>query len=288
MKKFDTNFSKPSPQQLNSLLKYYQAGRYIDVEKLSISIIQEFPEHPFAWKVLAVVLNQNGKLRESLVASQKSVQLEPQDSAAHNNLGNTLKVLGRLEESEASYRKAITLKPDFAEAHYNLGNTLKELGRLEESEASHRKTIALKPDYAEAHYNLGHTLKELGKLNEAEASYRKAIALKPDYAEAHNNLGMLLLKMSDFKNGLIQYEWRKKLPQNINNYKNIKGLEWQGENLNNKTILILSEQGIGDIIQFSRYIYLIEKEYSVNIIFKTGKRIAYLFSKSKFKIIKWN
>ncbi len=102
MKKFDTNFSKPSPQQLNSLLKYYQAGRYIDVEKLSISITQEFPEHPFAWKVLAVVLNQNGKLRESLVASQKSVQLSLHDSESHNNLGVTLKKIGRLEEAEAS------------------------------------------------------------------------------------------------------------------------------------------------------------------------------------------
>ena len=91
--------------------------------------------------------------------------------------------------------------------------------------------------------------------------------------------------MSDFKKGLIKYEWRKKLPQNINKFKNIKGLEWKGENLNNKTILIFSEQGIGDIIQFSRYIYLIEKEYSASIIIKTDKRIAYLFSKSKFKII---
>ena len=136
-----------------------------------------------------------------------------------------------------------------------------------------------------AYNNLGNLLKELGEHQKAISSYEKAIQINPNYADAHYNLGMLLFSMSDFKNGLIQYEWRKKLPQNINNYKNIKGLEWQGENLNNKTILILSEQGIGDIIQFSRYIYLIEKEYSVNIIFKTDKRMAYLFSKSKFKII---
>ena len=166
MKKFDTNFSKPSPQQLNSLLKYYQAGRYIDVEKLSISITQEFPEHPFAWKVLAVVLNQNGKLRESLVASQKSVQLEPQDSAAHNNLGNTLQELGRLNEAEVSYREAITLKPDYAEAYSNLGNILKELGRLEESEASYRKAITLKPDFADAYLNLCELLENSNKLAE--------------------------------------------------------------------------------------------------------------------------
>ena len=145
MKKINVNSLEPSQQQLNGLLEHYQAGRYVDAEKLSISITQEFPEHPFAWKVLAVVLNLNGKLRESLVASQKCVQLEPQDGAAHNNLGNTLKVLRRLNEAEASYRKAITLKPDFAEVHRNLGTTLQELGRLEEAMNSYTKAIELNP-----------------------------------------------------------------------------------------------------------------------------------------------
>jgi Flp pilus assembly protein TadD len=387
MKKIDVNFLEPSQQQLNILLGYFQAGRYADAEKLSLSITQEFPKQQFPWKVLGAALKQMGKINESLVATQKSVQLDPQDVEAHNNLGVLLQELGRLNEAETSYRQAITLKPDLAEAHSNLGNTLKELGRLDEAEVSYKKAIELKPnytethnnlgitlhelgrldeaetsyrqaitskpDYAEAHNNLGVLLQELGRLNEAEKSYRQAITLKPDYAEAHNNLGIILQKlgrldeaevscrqaitlkpnyaeahsnlgiilqelgrldeaevscrqaitlkpnyaeahfnlgmvlfsMSDFKNGLIQYEWRKKLPKNINNNNNIKGLEWQGENLNNKTILILSEQGIGDIIQFSRYIYLIEKEYSVNIIFKTYKRMPYLFSKSKFKII---
>jgi protein O-GlcNAc transferase len=205
MKKIDTNFSKPSQQQLNSLLKYYQAGRYSDVEKLSISITKEFPEHPFAWKVLAVVLNQNGKISEALVACQKSTQLEPGDSGAHNNLGNTLKLLGRLVEAEASYRQAIALKPDYADAHYNLGITLKELGKLEKAEESYRQAIALKPNYAKAHNNLGVTFQELGKLEKAEASYRQAIALKPDYADAHYNLGITLKELGKLEKAEESY-----------------------------------------------------------------------------------
>ena len=196
MKKIDVNFLEPSKQQLNDLLEYYQAGQYEDAEKLSLSITQEFPKHQFAWKVLGASLKQIGKINESLVASQKSVQLNPQDAEAHNNLGVLLKELGRLEEAEGSCRKAITLKPDLAEAHYNLGNTLKELGKLDDAEASYRKAIALKPDYAEAYNNLGNTLKELGKLDDTEASYKKAIALKPDYAEAYLNLCELLEKMN--------------------------------------------------------------------------------------------
>ena len=144
----------PSKQQLNKLLEYYQTGQYGDAEKLAAFITQEFPTHQFGWKVLGVVLKQTGRVSESLVANQKSVQLVPQDAEAHNNLGTTLQELARLEEAEASYKQAIALKPDYVEAHYNLGVTLQELGRLDEAEASYRQVIALKPDDAEAKHML--------------------------------------------------------------------------------------------------------------------------------------
>jgi predicted TPR repeat methyltransferase len=211
MKKIDVNSLEPAQERLNSLLEYYQAGRLDDAEKLSLSITQEFPKHPFAWKVLAVVLKLTGRISESLVASQKSVQLNPQDAEAHNNLGVTLKEQGRLDEAEISYRKAITLKPDYAEAHNNLAVLLKELGRLDESVSSYRQAITLKPDFAKAHNNLGIILKELEKLDEAEASYRKAITLKPDYAEAHSNLGGLLIKLNKLEEAKICYKKTIKL-----------------------------------------------------------------------------
>jgi tetratricopeptide (TPR) repeat protein len=192
MKKIDVNFLEPSQQQLNSLLEFYQTEKYADAEKLSLSITEEFPKHPFAWKVLGAALKQMGKINESLVASQKSVQLGPLDAEAHNNLGNVLKELGRLKEAEVSYRKAIALKPDYAGVYFNLGNILQELGRLDEAEVSYRKAITLKPDYAEAHYNLGNIMNELGRLEETEAHYKKVIVLKPNYAGAHNNLGNIL------------------------------------------------------------------------------------------------
>jgi Flp pilus assembly protein TadD len=192
MKKIDINFLEPPEQQLNSLLKYYQTGQYDDAEKLSLSITQEFPEHLFAWKVLAGVLMKTGRISESLITSQKIMQLNLQDPEAHNNLGVILQKLGRLNEAETSYRQAITLKPDFTEAYDNLGVILQKLGRLDEAEASFRQAIILKPDFTEAHYNLGVILQKLGRLNEAETSYRKAIELKPDHVEAHNNLGVIL------------------------------------------------------------------------------------------------
>jgi tetratricopeptide (TPR) repeat protein/SAM-dependent methyltransferase len=187
--------AEPSQYEINYLIENYQAGRLEKAEALATTLTQQFPKHPFGWKVLGVVLKQTGRLAESLAPMQSAVTLSPQDVEAHNNLGVTLKELGRLDDAEASYGQAIGLKPDFAEAHSNLGNTLEELGRLDEAEASYSQAIALKPDYAEAHYNLGNTLKELDRLDEAEASYSQAIALKPDYAEAHYNLGNTLKEL---------------------------------------------------------------------------------------------
>ena len=196
----------PSQGQINLLLEHYQYGKFADAEKLAASLTQQSPSHPFAWKVMGAVLKQTGRLNESLLPVQKSVELSPNDAEAHNNLGNTLKELGKLDEAEASYKKTIALKPDYAEAYSNLGVTLQELSKLDEAEASCRQAIALKPDYAHAHYNLGNTLKELGKLDEAEASYKQAIAMKPDYAEAHINLGVTLQELGRLRDAEASYK----------------------------------------------------------------------------------
>jgi tetratricopeptide (TPR) repeat protein len=230
----------PSQAELGGLLGYYQNGRYGDAEMLGRSITQRFPRHQLSWKVLGAVLNQARKFQESLIPSQKAVDLDPKDAEARIILGSTLQQLGRLEQAEASYKKAIALKPDFAAAHYclgtmlhelgrlgdaevsyrnsialnpnfpeayiNLGNTLRNSGRSEEAEPIYRRAIALKPDLAEAHYNLGVTLQELGRLDDAEASYRKAITQKPEYAEAHCDLGHALKRRGRLEDAKASYK----------------------------------------------------------------------------------
>ncbi len=149
MKKNPSNFLGPSQQQLNDLLKYYQTKQYDNAEKLAVSITKDFPKHPFSWKVLAAALKQNGRIDESLVASQKSVQLDPQDAEAYYNLGIVMQELGKLDDAEVSYKKALTLKPDH-KTHNNLGIVMQELGRLDEAEVSYKKALTLKPDFLQA------------------------------------------------------------------------------------------------------------------------------------------
>jgi len=194
--------ASPHQVQINNLLKIYQKGNLNEAERLAKSLTKEFPKHQFGWKVLGAVLQQTGRIEDSLVASQKSLQIAPKDFEAHNNLSNILRELGRLNEAVISYKKSIALKPDYAEAYSNLGVTLYELSKLEEAEVSQKKAIALKPNFVEAHSNLGDTLKALGRLEEAIKSYREALKLRPSYIEAHNNL-LRCLYLMDQKSSLF-------------------------------------------------------------------------------------
>ena len=192
--KQNSESSRSPPEiDLNTLLEHYKMGRYDLAQTLAITLTEQYPNHPFGWKVLGALLSQTGKLQDSVIANQKVLEISPNDAEVHSNLGNTLKELGRLEDAETSYNKAIAIKPDLAEVHSNLGITLQELGRLEDAETCYKKAIAIKPDLAEAHFNLGNTLRELGRLEDAVTSYNKAIAVKPDDAEAFSSLSSTLL-----------------------------------------------------------------------------------------------
>tara|TARA_B110001452_G_scaffold227786_1_gene202857 strand:- start:773 stop:2767 length:1995 start_codon:yes stop_codon:yes gene_type:complete len=161
MKKIHVNFLKPSQQQLDSLIKLYQDRQYVDAEKLSVYITEEFPKHPFAWKVLGAILKQKGRISESLIVCQKSVQLDPKDAKAHNNLAIILLEQSRLEEAETSLRQAIKLKPDLAEAHNNLGVILQKYRKFTEACSAYIQAINLNPDFTDAYENLGLVIKKV-------------------------------------------------------------------------------------------------------------------------------
>jgi protein O-GlcNAc transferase len=198
--------TEPSHKQLETLLKYYQDGRYVEAEKLALLITKKFPKHQFAWKVLTVIFNRTNKIPEALYAIKKSVQLNPNDIESYKNLSFILQKLGKLNEAEESYKKILILKPDSIEVYNYLGVLQHEQGKFIEAEASYRKMIALKPGFAEVYNNLGNTLNEQGKFIEAEASFRKAIILKPEYFEVYYNMGIMLNVQHKFNEAEESYK----------------------------------------------------------------------------------
>jgi len=180
------------------LVEHYQAARYDEAYKLAISITQEQPGNPLAWKILGALLQSAGNMQGALFAINTVLRLDPSDPEAFYNLSNTLKALGRLEDAVLGYKQSIAIKPDIPEVHLNLGVTLQELGKLQDAELSYKKTIDLRPNYAEAFNSLGNVQREQGRYNESLVQLKKAVELNPKYSEAYNNLGIVLQNLKKF------------------------------------------------------------------------------------------
>ena len=219
------------------------------------------PDYAEACYNLGNVYKDQGKLDEAIASYNKALSLKPDYAEAYNNMGIVLQKQHTTDQAIASYKKALSLKPDYAEAYNNMGIVLKDQGKLDEAIASHHKALSLKPDYVEAYNNMGIVLKDQGKLDEAIASHHKALSLNPEYEEAHQSLSFALLNDGKIAEGLKEYEWRWKSEENSIQNRNFSFPVWDGQqNLKGKRILIWSEQGIGDTINWSSRIPLISSQ----------------------------
>lgn len=204
---------------------------------------------------LGVALNARGEFDQAIAAYRRAIELQPDRAELHANLGATLASARRWDDAIAAYKSSLGLKPDFADAHYNLGNALRAIEQLDQAAAAYRDAIRCNPSFAEAHSNLGVVLRSQGRLDESIASYEKAIELAPEFPEPHWNRAVALLLAGDYARGWAEYEWRHRQPW----AKPISFTQprWNGEDLASRTILLYAEQGLGDTIQFSRFIPLV-------------------------------
>lgn len=206
----------------------------------------------------AAVLQELKRLDEVVAACDKALALKPDYAEAHTNRGVALYGLQRYEEAIASYDAAISLKPDYLKAHTNRGVAQHGLKQWDAALASYEQAIALRPDYAQAHASRGLTLHACGRWDAALASFDKAIALDADDAQTYFNKSMTLLLRGDFAAGWPLYEWRWETEKSKPRKRGFTQPLWLGaEPVDGKTILLHSEQGFGDTIQFVRYAKLL-------------------------------
>jgi tetratricopeptide (TPR) repeat protein len=201
-----------------------------------------------------VTLHELKRFEEGLASCDRALALRPDYAEAHSNRGNALNGLGWFDEALASYDRALAVRPDYAEAFANRGLTLHELQRYEEALANHDQALALRPDYAKALLNRGVTLQELNRFEEALACYDGALKARPDFVQAHYNEAICRMLMADFPRGWEKYEWRWQR-ELASARRNFTQPLWLGsDDIAGKTILIHAEQGLGDTIQFCRYV----------------------------------
>jgi predicted O-linked N-acetylglucosamine transferase (SPINDLY family) len=200
---------------------------------------------------------------ESAAVTRYAIALQPDSAMAHVNLGAALFNLGLYEEALVACRRAMALRPESAATLTSLGGVMVELGALPEAEILCRRATTLDPAIPNAHLNLSHALMAMNRLDEAEMSVRQAIALRPDAADYHYGLAHILLLKGDMEAGWAEYDWRWKLPAFAARSHILAALWqplWAGEDIGGKTILIFTEQGLGDMIQYVRYLPLVVRK----------------------------
>jgi hypothetical protein len=170
---------------------------------------------------------------------------------------------GRVDEAIATDRALIARYPNTAEAHGQLGIALTRKDSPSSAfaaVAALRRAAELAPMSPEVHRHLAYALERSGDYTGAIYECRRAIALWPDHAEAHNGLALLLLRVSQFKEGWAEHEWRRRLPGVGDPAPRNAPPRWSGgAALAGKTILLYREQGFGDSIHFVRYVPLMQR-----------------------------
>lgn len=219
------------------------------------------PDYAEAYSNLGTLLVEMGHPHAALSNYERAIELRPDDAQAHFLQGVAHSALGQWDRAVASYDKAIALLPDYSGAQSNRGVALMRLGLVEEARTNFERMIDRRPDNAEAHYNLGLAQFVLQQFDDALASFTRATVLKPDFAEAHHNEALVRLLKGDFALGWEKFEWRWTHKDLVSKKRNFAQPLWLGDaDLSGRTILLHSEQGLGDAIQFCRYVPMVAKK----------------------------
>lgn len=176
---------------------------------------------------------------------------------AWNRRGVALKSLGELDEALANFDMALRLNPNCVEAHDNRANVLRGLIRDAEALAAADAALRLDPSSCAAMNTRGHALRALGRIDEALASYDLAVETCPGNGPSRFNRGACLLLTGDFARGWPDYEFRWRSADLDRMGSIVNQPLWRGEDLTGKSILLHAEQGLGDAIQFCRYVRLV-------------------------------
>lgn len=230
-----------------------------------------------------VILFELKRLPEAISHFQRACKARPRDADARSNLGTALYTTGQLEEAIKALRRALKINPKLLEAELNLGSAYRRLGQNEEAGQAFQRALRLAPNSAEAWCGIGIVARNKGDYEAAMRAYDKALELDPNLEEALSSRGCLQLMLGNFEDGWEGYESRwiyehRPIPISDSKFDLSKT-----ETIKGKKVLVVNDHGLGDTIQFFRYIILLVKA-GADVTFAGPPKMQRLLSSSGVKI----
>jgi tetratricopeptide (TPR) repeat protein len=255
------NHQSVLPPDLLSKLKdaeaYIHAGQLQRAAFIYEQTLYMVPAAPDLHHTLGLVYLEQSRTDPALFHIGRSIELDPHNSRYYRSMGDALSASGQLPLSILAYRKACAIDPGNTDARLNLGTVYHKLDAYDQARSTFQKILDQAPDHLRALNNLGKVYHDMGRLRRSLACYNRCITLQPHYAEARFNRAALLLAMGDYEHGWQEYEWRFKRSGAGNVYPHrLRSPRWQGDDYHGRRLLVHCEQGMGDTLQFIRYIPL--------------------------------
>jgi Flp pilus assembly protein TadD len=247
----------PPAGDINVAMRLFERGDAAGAARLCRATLAREPGKLPARVMLASALLATGDITAALAEAEAVLAIDPAVALAHFVRGTALHELHRSGEAAAALRRAVSLAPHDATAWLNCGVALTALDRLDAATQALRRACALSPGSAEAHASLGTALVRALRLPDAVAAYREALRLRPDFAAARWDLGFALLLGGDFSGGFAAQRRRKPEEDAVLAARGVAGAEWDGTGPAGGMLLACASQGLGDAIQYARYLPLL-------------------------------
>ena len=265
--------------KIKEAYKLIQLGKIKDAEIIYEKLVSLGFKDSRIYANLASICYKKNEITKMIRLLNIAININPNYHFAYYNLGIALKANRDFKASVEAFQKAIHLKPDFPEAFNSLGNLFKEKDDIDSAISQYQQALRLNPKYVDAYYNLGNILIIKGHIKSAITLLKQSIKLQPSHVNSYWDLAIAQLLEGNYKDGLMNYEWRwnmKNKPHVEPKIKLYKG------NLNElkESLLVISEQGLGDTLQYMRYIpYL--KSQGIDVSFCVQEKLHNLIKASE-------
>ncbi len=236
--------------------------RKLEKNDLAIDALKEAlrikPNYLEAMFNLGQLLSDSERYEESILYFDKLIELNPKIPEVFSNKGVTLERMGKFQDAKKYFEEALKLQPDHKLTIQNYGIVFEKLGQLESAITQHNKLISMDKSDAVAYFNRACCYERLQKLDQAIEDYSRSIELDPNKTDAQWNRSLTLLCKGDYEKGWFEYEKRLRLGQAKNFYlpSSYDQFKWNGDKelILGKRLMVRAEQGLGDTIQFCRYV----------------------------------